>query len=201
MKTKMIEQFADSPKRVRIMFRVALVILLAAGCYNWVVQPQVSYLSAAQQRSRWDAKISDQQKQILSSIGELNKRITDMKSRSEEFQKVLFEPGTVRQFFCGLETQAKEAGCQIESLTFNDTESSSNQQQNPDAMVQAVPASLVVIGNYNVLARFLEQVSRCPQKISINEMRLEPQVQGKSVLRGHITMTVYVSKKTMAKNP
>jgi Tfp pilus assembly protein PilO len=201
MKNRMIEQFADSPQRVRIMFRVAMIALLAAAGYNWMVRPQASYLSAAQQQNRWGTALSDQQRHILVSIGELKKKLSEMESRSEQFQKVLFEPQTVRDFFCGLETQASAAGCRIESLTFSDTDNLTSQKQSPGAMVQTVAASVIVVGNYNALASFFEQVGRCSQKISIYEMRIEPVTPGKPMLRCDVTLMVYMLNKNATQNP
>lgn len=198
MKTTLVERFADSPRRVRIMFRAALVILLAAGCYNWTVQPQACYLSAAQQSSRWDAKKSEQLEKLDLSIQEFKKQISQAEAQSQQVRKALFEPDAVRDFFCGLEVQARESGCRVESLTFIDTDGPSGQKQPQDAIVQTVQASVVVIGNYSALTRFFEQVGRCPQKISIHELRLEPQTQGKSVLSCNVIITVYKSNKTAA---
>jgi Tfp pilus assembly protein PilO len=198
MKTTLVERFADSPQRVRVMFRTALVILLAAGCYNWMVQPQASYLSAAQRSVRWDAKKSEQLKKLESSIRECRMQISQAEAQSQQIRKVLFEPDAVRNFFCGLEVPARESGCHIESLTFIDAEGPSGQKLPQDAIVRPVQASVVVIGNYGALTHFFEQVGRCPQKISIHELRLEPQTQGKSVLCCNAIITVYTSDKVAA---
>jgi Tfp pilus assembly protein PilO len=180
------------------MFRVALIAILAAGCYNWTVQPQASYLSAAQQCSRWDAKKAKQLKKLALSIEEYKKQISQAQVQSEQVRKALFEPDAVRDFFCGLEVPAKESGCRIESLTFIDTDNPSGQKQLQDAIVQPVAASVAITGSYSALTRFFEQVGRCPQKISIHELCLEPQTQGKSVLCCNAIITVYKLNKTAA---
>jgi Tfp pilus assembly protein PilO len=198
MKTRLIEQLADSPKRVRIMFRVALITLLAVGCYNWMIRPQASYLLAAQQRNRWDTKVSDQQKRIYLSINDLKKKIGDLEAQSEQFQKILFEPQTVREFFCGLETLAQKSDCRIESITFDSSDKQSAEKQSQDAIVQAIQASVVAIGNYDAFIRFFERTSQYPQKISIGEMRFEPLADGQSMLRCNAVITVYVANKTTA---
>jgi Tfp pilus assembly protein PilO len=198
MKTTLVERFADSPRRVRIMFRIAMITILAAGCYNWMIQPQTSYLFAARQRGRWDAKKSEQLEKLDLSIQEFKKQISQAEAQSQQVHKVLFEPNAVRDFFCGLEVLARESGCRIESLAFIDTEGPSGQKQPQDAIVGAVGASVVVIGNYSTLTHFFEQVGRCPKKISIHELRFEPLTQGKSTLRCNVTITVYVSNKAVA---
>jgi len=199
MKTTLVERFADSPRRVRIMFRAAMIILLITGLYNWTVRPQACYLSAAQQCSRWDAKKSKQLEKLELSIQDIRKQISQAETQSQELRKVLFEPDAVRDFFCGLEVTAGQTGCHIESLTFIDTEGSSDQKPTQDAVVQAVQASVVVVGNYHSLTRFFEQVGRHPQKITIHEIRLEPQTQGKSVLSCNVIITVYKYKTTADK--
>jgi Tfp pilus assembly protein PilO len=198
MKTRFIEQLAESPQRVRFMFRIALISLLAAGCYNWMVKPQASELLAAEHRSQYDAMLLDQQQRIQSSIADLKKNVGDSKAQSEQFQKILFEPETVREFFCGLELLAEKSGCRIKSLTFGAVDNQLPEGQSEDTIVQAVQASMVAAGNYDAFVRFFKQTSQFPQKISIHELRFEPLTEGQSVLRCNAVITVYVANKTAA---
>jgi Tfp pilus assembly protein PilO len=198
MASRFIEQFADSPQRVRVMFRVALITLLAVAGYNGMIGPQASYLFAAQQRSRWDTRLSEQQKQIYLSIDELKKKAGNLEAQYEQFQKILFQPDTVSEFFFGLEGLAEKADCKIESLTFDDTDSRPAEKESQDAIVQAMRASVVAIGNYDAFVRFFEQLGQYPQKISIGELLFEPLEQGRSMLRCNATITIYVTNKTAA---
>jgi Tfp pilus assembly protein PilO len=201
MTSKLIEQLAGSPKRVRIMFRIALITLLSVGCYNWTVKPQTGYLQAAGQHDLWSTKLSNQMKQIHSSINDYKKKISDLTAQSEQSQKILFHPDTVREFFCGLEKLAEESGCRIESLTFDNADSRPAEKQSPDTTVQATQTSVIAIGDYGTFIRFFERTSQYPQKISITDMRLEPLTPGQSTLRCHAAITVYVANKTEANNP
>jgi Tfp pilus assembly protein PilO len=195
MKTRFIEQLAESPQRVRFMFRIALITLLAAGCYNWMIKPRVSNLFAAEDRTQHDAMLLDQQKRMQLSINDLNKNIDDLKAQSEQFHKILFEPEMVREFFCGLEVLAEKSDCQIKSLTFSGVDNSLAQGQSGDAIVQTIQASVVAVGNYDAFVRFFKQTSQFPQKISIHELRFEPLAEGQSVLRCNAVITVYVANK------
>jgi Tfp pilus assembly protein PilO len=199
MAIRFVEQLADSPKRVRLMFRMALIALLAVGCYNWTIKPQASNLFAAEQQNQHDTMLLDQQKRIHLSMDELKKNIGESKAQSEQFQKSLFQPDTVREFFCGLEILAEKSGCRIKSLTFGNADTANGQlpeEQPQDAIVQVIQASLVAFGNYDAFVRFFERTSQFPQKITIHELRFEPLTEGQSILRCDAVITVYVANNT-----
>lgn len=201
MTPKVIENIADSPRRVRIMFRAALVILLAAGCYNWMIEPQLNCLFAARQRQEWDQKKSDELRRIRMSVLELKKKISQMEEQSEQFQKVLFEPGMVRDFFCGLEALAQQSGCRVESLAFEKTDDRKTAKQSHDSVVEVVQASVTAIGGYGAFIQFFDKIGQTPQKITVQEMRFEPVEQGRSALRCGIVIRVYVSKESAQEKP
>ena len=196
MKTRLIEQFADSPRRVRIMFRIAVIILLVAGCYNWMIKPQAGYLFAAEQCQKWDKKKSDELKRIRLSILELKNKISEAEAQSEQFNKVLFDPGAARDFFCGLEALAQQSGCRVESFIFDKFDGRQTAKQSKDSDVEVVQASVTAIGGYNGFIQFFEKISHVPQKISVQEMRFEPLVQNQSELRCNAVLKVYIINQT-----
>jgi hypothetical protein len=200
MTSKLIEQLADSPKRVRIMFRIALIALLAVACYNWTIKPQAGCLRAAGQHDPWSGKLSDQMKQVHSLINDYKKKINDLTTQSEQSQKIAFQPDTVREFFCGLEKLAEESDCRIESLIFDNTDSRPAEKQSQDTTVQTAQTSVIAIGDYGAFIRFFERTSQYPQKISVADIRFEPLTPGLSMLRCHAVITVYVANKTETDN-
>jgi hypothetical protein len=170
----------------------ALVIISTIAMYSWIVAPQISYLSAAQQYESAVGNIMDNNKALARKIEAGTKKLKESHEQLLRSQNVLFTPEEAKKFFGDLQTTLEETGCTVHSLNLVGSKTPPKNKRSKDTSgIVANSAMLSVIGQYNSIIRLLEKLQNCNQKIWIDSFKMEIFDFGSAQLKCGMTITIY----------
>ncbi len=165
-----IVQLERSHRRVLL---IALVVVAAVGLYRWILAPYNGQLLAAQQyESALDSAIH--KTDVLSTTLKAKRaKIEELTRESARLRDRLFTPGEARNFFAFLPAVAHRAGCAIQSVSSVPEQRGGSQSQPEDSSgIIGKKAVVTVIGGYNNIVGFLNELQTAERKVWIESVKL-----------------------------
>ena len=184
MSVEKIIQIDRSHRRVLL---VSLVVIAAVAMYRWILSPYTGQLLAAQ-KYNYALDSAIHKADVMGTLLEAKKSKTgELTKESDRLRNQLFTPQETRQFFASLPAAVRQTGCIIQSVSaVPDTQ---RNPQGDSSGIVAKKATVIVIGGYNNLIKFLEGLQTSEHKVWIESVRIDAGGTGK--LRCQVLLTLY----------
>jgi hypothetical protein len=175
----------------RRVLLTAMGIISAVGLYRWILAPYTGQLFAAQQyESTLDEAIH--KTNLLDTMIKTKKAKTEELTRKcYDLRNLLFTPEEVREFFASLPKVGHQNGCLIQSISSLSGEQNTSQNQPGDnSGIICIKAAATVIGRYNGIIGFLNNLQDSQHKVWIESMRINT-IGSPGKLKCQVVLTLY----------
>ena len=175
----------------------ALIIIAAVAIYNWIVDPHVGYLHAAQQYAVVVSKAEEKNKNAVREIKAKTKQLEKLYAQLTEVRGALYTPDETKAFFSDLQAISEEAGCTVKSLNLAvGQRSSAGKQKRPGASsIVANSAMLTVSGQYDDIIQLVEKLQNRAKRIWMDSFRIEIVDSKSDLLECDMTIIVYTAEE------
>ncbi|MFH1613919.1 MAG: hypothetical protein ABIG61_02390 [Planctomycetota bacterium] len=189
-----VETVTKASRHARIGIAVAVVVLISAAMYNWLVVPHTAYLHAARNYQNTMNQMATKTGVIRKSLALKRQELEELKQALAEKTGMIFSPSQAKQFFAGIETIAGQCSCQIVSINFLVKEAPLNSQEAqlpPEVTSQSVIVKFVA--NYSDIMLFVKNITTRPQKVSVDYLKIESDTESSILLNCEAIFTVYTA--------
>ena len=176
----------------KIIVSVSFVAIITLATYNWIVSPQTGYLHAARQYERIVGNAGKKTTFIKEQIATKEVEIEKLQRETAEIQNSFFPPQKATEFFMDIEPLSLQCNCNVDSLTFMADETRQGMNKGESSPVILRSAIIEITGAYEDLMKFLGRLGGYPQRISVNDLRIEPGPRDSDKLSCGMTITIYV---------
>jgi Tfp pilus assembly protein PilO len=175
----------------------ALIIIAAIAMYNWIVNPHINHLHAAQQYAAVVGKAEEKNKTAVREIKAKTKKLEKLYAQLAEVRGALSTPDEAKEFFSSLQDLAEETGCTVKSLNLATREPSDNKRNQPKRTsgIVANSATLTVSGQYDDIIRLVEKLQNRAKRIWMDSFRIETVDSKSDLLKCDMTIIVYTAEE------
>ena len=176
----------------KVVISVSFVAIVTLATYNWIVSPQTGYLHAARQYEMIVGNAGKKTTFIKEQITIKEVEIEVLQREIAEIQNSFFPPQKATEFFMDIEPLSLQCNCNVDSLTFMADETRQGVDKDESSPVILKSAVVEITGAYEDLMKFLGRLGGYPQRISINDLRIESGPRDTEKLSCGMTITIYV---------
>jgi Tfp pilus assembly protein PilO len=175
---------------------ISLVLIGAFAIYNWLAAPHKNYIMAAQKYEQVTSKLEKKNQKVLHNLKLNRKELKSIQAKFSQANKTLFNPIQVQEFFDNIPSLVQSTGCNLEQLTFLSKKSSSKKKSSkPDTGIRGKSARLVISGDYGNITKTLNKLQDHQQKVYIDEIKINPDRNKKTILKCDMNIVAYVIYK------
>ena len=164
---KYLERLAKAPPAVRFGGLAALVVLLTAANFFWVIQPLEEQAEGqrAEQR-RLDMDLAEKS-EIAQNLNERRREMDVLEQKLAEALTELPENKDIEELLAQINDIGKKSGLEIARV-----------EPGPETVgggdfFARIPIKVVVSGNYHEIAMFLQEVSTMRRIVNVNNIKLD----------------------------
>ncbi len=182
-----------------------LLLIGVVAAYNWVVDPHVTLLVAAQRYERAASRRIETTETINEDVrlqrDELQHLLSERATRSE----MAFDTVAADEFLRRLQPLCREAGCDLVCLTYPEPEELTALVEPPtldsedDPEPVAIPvlvarrAQMEVQGRYENVVRLIGMLQSRREKVWVDELQISPAPSDAGNLTCNLGITIYVT--------
>jgi Tfp pilus assembly protein PilO len=180
-------------RSAKAVLSVSLIVVAGIAMYNWIVSPHVGYLYAVQDYEPVVKEAAKEKNLLHRALGVKRRKLDAMQVELSILRAKLFTPDEARDFFGNVEALGRKAGCAVSSVDFDFKGGESRNQTSPDpAVTLAYRANLTVLGRYDRIIAFLNDLQTRPQRVCIDPCRIELVDIQSAGLKCDVTVTISV---------
>ena len=165
----LINYLAKLSNPARNAASASLIFIAAVAMYRWTITPQSGYLSAARGYESAVNKVIEHNKIIINQVEAKREKLQELRESSTQLQSTLFTHGQAKEFFSDLQIISEQAGCVVQSTSF-DTEKPSS--ENKHLGIETKSANLNVMGVYQDIEKLVGRLQVRTQKVWIDSIRM-----------------------------
>ncbi len=170
----------------------ALFVIAIAGMYQWIVNPHIKYLSAAQQYDFALDKYSERNKALNREIKTKTEQIENLSNQMSEAMNLVFTPSEARNFFGNLQSTLEQTGCVIHTLNLAGEKAANRKKQAADTSeATANKASINISGPYKSIIGIIEKMQKNNPKVWIDSFKIEIADFNSGWLKCEMTITIF----------
>ena len=171
----------------------ALVLIGAIAGYNWIVAPHRKYLLASEQRESVTQELLKKNAVVRKNLKTKESELEQLQEQFGQVRNRFFDTAGSRDFFSDIKVLAKEARCNLASLSFVPPGSRSKGAPGEKASDLTVSAAtLNVVGGYRSILDFMKRLQDRPEHVQIDSISLGFIDAKPGLLKCEITVSVYV---------
>lgn len=188
----LLNHFAKLNRRAQSSIFAALTVIAALAMYNWIVNPHMSCLFAAQQYDSAVGGIIQKNAAIDLEIKLESKKLERLLEQFVQRCDKLFTPEEAKEFFGVLQTILEDAGCTVHSLKLV-ANKSANKNKRPDSAsgIIANSATLTVSGQYSSIIGLVKGLQDHTPKVWIDSFEMEIIDFSSGRLKCDMAITIY----------
>ena len=192
---RLTETIMKSSQVSRIVISASLVAIVGLVTYNWAISPQASYLQAAQQYETVSQDV-DKKVKVLSNNVRIKKIMLEkLQARIKSTQSSFFSSGKATDFFGQIEKLSTAAGCNFESMVFENIETTSLDKNNPESLkVTEKKAIVKVAGTYGAIVGFMSALKDYPLNVYLNDLTIRSMGSDTDKLSCSMKLKVYITE-------
>jgi hypothetical protein len=173
------------------LFAAIFVIALAA-MYQWIFNPHVKYLNAAQRYDSVLDKYMERNKALNNQIKIKTEQIETLSNQLSQAANTVFTPSEARNFFGSLQNSLEKTGCAINTLNLvGDKNKNKRKQSDESTGITANSASLNFSGPYKSIIGIIEKMQKHNPKVWIDSFNIEINDYNSSWLKCNMTITIF----------
>jgi hypothetical protein len=170
MRLDKLKELTDSDRRV---IAAALCVIGMLAMYNWLVNPHLASLHAAQRYEQATTVVIDESKSLGLQLQGKRLEFSRLRAQHAALTEDIFQPAEVEPFFGELEHLCTETQCGVQSFGFLEK----NAQTRRGATDANIPvlrktARLVLQADYGNLVRLIEKLQTYRRKVWIDTLKL-----------------------------
>lgn len=188
----LMNTLTKSTRSSRIAFSAAIIIIVAAAAYNWMVAPHTRYLHAAQQYELMIGDMARKNKIMKANETTRKKEIEKLQAELAGVQSAVFTTYEARRFFSNIEAVCNEAGCLVYSINF--LSGNLGGAQTPvesDSQIVENSAAVSFVGSYGNIISLLSKITDRPQKVIIPSLKIVAFGKKADPLECEMVVTIY----------
>lgn len=177
-------------------FSIALIMIVAAALYNWILSPHVGYLHAVQ---RYEPVVDEMARETGLLHKTLDKKRRRLRAQQQELARVyatLFPAADAKAFLGSLEPFVGQAGCKVVAVDFTSPTESENRGKPPRESKDSAPATashvnLTITGSYDQILMLLDRLQTHSRKIWVDTCSLKLSDLRSGRLECRLSLTLY----------
>ncbi|UCC23014.1 MAG: hypothetical protein JSW23_02785 [Planctomycetota bacterium] len=188
----LMNTLTKSTRSSRIAFSAAIIIIVAAAAYNWMVAPHTRYLHAAHQYELMIGDMARKNKIMKANETARKKEIEKLQAELAGVQSAVFTTYEARKFFSNIEAVCNAAGCLVYSINFLSGDLAGVQASvEDDSQIVENSAAVSFVGSYGNIISFLSKITDRPQKVVIRSLKIVAFGKKADPLECEIVITIY----------
>lgn len=188
----LMNTLTKSTRSSRIAFSAAIIIIVAAAAYNWMVVPHTRYLHAAQQYELMIGDMARKNQIMKSNEMARKKEIEKLQAELTDVQSAVFTTYEARRFFSDIEAVCNAAGCLVYSINFlSGNLGGAQSPAESDSQIVENSAAVSFVGSYSNIISFLLKIKDRPQKVIIPSLKIVAFGKKADPLECEIVVTIY----------
>jgi Tfp pilus assembly protein PilO len=148
----------------------AIGIIAMFGLYRWILWPYSAQLFAAQQQEAALDKNIEKAESLSREIEMKKAKIEQLSKETDRLRNELFTVDEAREFFASLATIGNQAGCIIQSVSLPTGQKNTGEDKSG---IVGKKATVIVVGGYNDIVRFLDRIMSWPHRIWIESVGID----------------------------
>lgn len=182
----LIDKWSQSSRFSRLATLTALIVIGTVAVYNWMVQPHVHYLMAAQKYEEVSNDLVGKNNKIKINVTSLSKQLADLQSQFENINSKLISQADAKKFFDNIQTKSRQAGCTVLSLNFL-----TGQDVKDTDTVYMKSARIKIAGNYKEIVELIKNLQNQESQVLLDSMKISTNMENE-ILQCDMTVTVFV---------
>jgi len=196
----LINLYAKSNASSRAALTATIALIAVIGSYNWLIEPHVKYLEAAQRYADNVDSIGKKSKLIAGKLKIKQLEVNNLSKQVDATQGKIFTMATARQFFTNIELFAIQTHCTIKSLNqLSEQKGTENALSSTVEDITPYHTSIALIGRYDNIAQFLTKLLDRPNQIIVNPFAISVRQDDSGVLECSFVLTILVLNETPSK--
>lgn len=192
----LINIFTKSSASSRTALVAAIAFIAVIGSYNWLIDPHVQYLEAAQRYAGEIDSICKKGKMVEGKLKIKQIEVNKLAKQTAATQDKVFTDATAHQFFADIELFAAQTYCTITSL--NELANNADPAEK-SAGIKPRHTSIALIGSYDNIIKFLTKLTDRPNKIIIVPLSISTRQDAAETLECSFTLTIFISNDVINK--
>lgn len=164
---KHLDKIAKAPPAVKFGGLTALVVLMTAANYFFVIQPlEDEMVSLRAQQRKLDLDLAEKS-EIAQNLNERRREMDVLEQKLAEALTELPENKDVEELLAQLNDIGKKSGLEISRVE------PQAETVGGGEFFARIPVRMVVSGNYHEIAMFLQEVANMRRIVNVNNIKLE----------------------------
>ena len=183
----LINYLAKLSNPARNATSVSLIFIAVVAMYRWTITPQSGYLSAARGYESAMNKVIEHNKIIADQVEAKREKLQVLRESSTQLQSTLFTQDQAKEFFSDLQIISEQAGCVVQSTSFDNEKASS---ENKHLGIETKSANISVMGVYLDIEKFVGRLQARTQKVWIDSISMRTLDESSDKVICDLTITI-----------
>jgi hypothetical protein len=188
----LINKLANLNRSHRNATSASLVLIAAVAMYNWIAEPHLNYLMAAQQYESVMSDMARNNEALRNTVESKKKRLKKLHEESASLRSTFFTDAKAREFFSDLEVICEQSGCTVNSINFVRRGEGHKSKKFEDLVGAAAQSAILsVVGGYDNVVRLFEKLQARTEKVWIDSVNMQTLDYRSAYPRCDMTITIY----------
>jgi len=161
---KLLERINKAPTPIKAGVMAAVVVILTASNYFFLVQPEEDRIAQLEQtKAQLEVQLAEK-KEIAQNLTERRKELDSLDQQLQEALTELPERKDIDELLAQLNDVGKKSGLEIAQVAPG-AESNAN-------FYAQIPIKMTVSGNYHEIALFMQEIANMRRIVNVNNIKL-----------------------------
>jgi hypothetical protein len=158
----------------RTALSIAVIVIVAAAMYNWVLSPQVGYLRAVQRYRPVVNEMVEKTGKIGKTLDEKRRQLRTLQRELAETHDRFFTREEARTFLGNLQSFVEQTGCKVAAADLtSDGRTGQPRESKELASVVTSQVDLTAVGQYDQIIALLERLQGNRRRIRVDSCGLK----------------------------
>jgi len=179
-------------------FSIALLAIVAAAMYNWVLWPHVGYLRAVQRYQPIVDEMARQTGMISKTLDRKRQQLRAMQGELAGIHESLFTLAEAKAFLGSLQSFVEQTGCKVITADFTsptDDRPGQTRESKERAPAIASHVDLTVTGLYDQIISLLGRLQTNPKKVWVDSCGMRRSEPRSGRLECRLSLTLYAQSE------